>query len=392
MFCLVGCVFLDRMSGVFLAPLYLRDLHLSNLEVGGIVAALSVGWGLSASVFGALSDRVGRRRVLIPAVFVFSLISSVTSLVQSFGQFFVARLLMGASEGAAFSPMTAILAAESKPSRRGLNIGIALSAVSLIGVALAPVLTTQLAARYGWRPAFLLAAVPGFIVGLVLVVFLREPRADALERAPTGWAGLRLVLRTRNIVVSIATGTLFGAWIAIMSVFGPLFLTGAYRLPVTVMGALVGLSGLGGFLGSILIPALSDRFGRRPAASVAFLLLGGSSLLLVLIGPNPLLIGLTWWFFSLGQGASPLIGGVIPTESLPMALGATAVAVPAFALETVGGTTGPVLAGAAADAFGAAAPLWIAGGLALAAALVSLLYAETAPRRTKPAGLATTTQ
>jgi len=380
MFCLVGCIFIDRMSAVFLAPLYVNDLHLSNLEVGGVVAALSVGWGISGWVFGSLSDRVGRRRVLLPAAFVFSAVSAVTGLVQSFVQFVLARLLMGASEGAAWAPMTAILAAESTPARRGFNIGAAQSAVSLIGVAIAPVITTQLAVRFGWRAAFFIAAIPGLIVAIVLVRFLREPQRRPEHAAGPAWSDVRTVLANRNLRLSIAVGILLGAWIAVMSVFTPLFLTRVDGLSLTTMGVLIGVSGLGGFAGSLLLPMLSDRVGRRPALVVGLVMLSCSSWLIAVVGANPLVIGVVWGFFAIGQGAFPLAAGVVPTESVPTWLGATAVAVPAFAIETIGGTIGPVVAGAAADAIGPAAPLLIAGGLALAAALISFLYVETAPR------------
>jgi MFS family permease len=70
-----GTVFLDRMSLLYLAPFIAPDLHLSHTEVGLLVSALALAWAFSALAFGAISDRIGRRPVLVPAVFAFSVLS-----------------------------------------------------------------------------------------------------------------------------------------------------------------------------------------------------------------------------------------------------------------------------------------------------------------------------
>jgi MFS family permease len=61
------------------------DLHgragLDYEDLGNIVGILAVFWGISAFAMGFLSDRVGRRKVLIPAVIVFSLMSAFSGMV-----------------------------------------------------------------------------------------------------------------------------------------------------------------------------------------------------------------------------------------------------------------------------------------------------------------------
>ena len=146
-----GTVFLDRMSLLYLAPFIVPDLHLRHAQVGMLASALALAWAASGLIFGALSDRVGRRPVLIPAVILFSALSWISGLVRSFGQMFFVRTLMGIAEGPTWSTMTATIEESSDPQRRGRNIGVVVSAGALVGLALAPVLTTQIAARFGWR-------------------------------------------------------------------------------------------------------------------------------------------------------------------------------------------------------------------------------------------------
>src|SRR6266849_8844375 len=94
-----GTVFLDRMSLLYLAPFIAPDLRLSHTQVGLLVSALALAWAFSGLVLGAISDRVGRRPVLVPAVFAFSILSWLSGLARSFAQLLAARTMMGLAEG-----------------------------------------------------------------------------------------------------------------------------------------------------------------------------------------------------------------------------------------------------------------------------------------------------
>ena len=63
-----GLVGLDRFILPVLFPTFMKELGLSYQDLGNLVGILAVFWGLSAFAMGFLSDRVGRRKVLIPAV------------------------------------------------------------------------------------------------------------------------------------------------------------------------------------------------------------------------------------------------------------------------------------------------------------------------------------
>ena len=170
-----GTVFLDRMSQLYLAPYIAPEFHLTHEQVGMLASVLAITWAVSTLFFGALSDRFGRRRILIPAVFAFSLLSWLSGVAHTFHQLLLVRALMGIAEGPCWSIMTALIEESSTPSRRGRNIGIVVSAGALVGLAVAPILTTQVAARFGWRWAFFVCGVPGILMGLLMWKFVKEP-------------------------------------------------------------------------------------------------------------------------------------------------------------------------------------------------------------------------
>src|SRR5262249_28471558 len=125
-----GTVFLDRMSQLYLAPVFAPEFRLNNQQVGLLASAVAIAWALSGFFFGALSDRYGRRPVLIPAIFLFSAFSWLSGMVHSFAQLLLVRALLGVAEGPCWAVITAIIEESSPPSRRGRNVGIVVSAAA----------------------------------------------------------------------------------------------------------------------------------------------------------------------------------------------------------------------------------------------------------------------
>src|SRR6185369_7630186 len=90
-----GLVGLDRWIIAPLYPFMLADLGLNLQDQGNIIGALGLAWGVFAVFSGRLSDAIGHRKVLIPAVFLFSVLSGASGLATGFASLFTLRLLMG---------------------------------------------------------------------------------------------------------------------------------------------------------------------------------------------------------------------------------------------------------------------------------------------------------
>jgi MFS family permease len=170
-----GLVGLDRMVLAPLFPFMMKDLHLTYQDLGNLVGILGVFWGISAFVMGGLSDRFGRRKVLVPAILLFSLLSGLSGWATGLLSLLVIRSVMGVAEGAVASTGVAICTEASYPPRRGINQGFFQCAFALLGGALAPVLATQMLTFTTWRNVFLIVGVPGVIVALLVAFTIREP-------------------------------------------------------------------------------------------------------------------------------------------------------------------------------------------------------------------------
>ena len=215
-----GTVFLDRMSQLYLAPFFAPEFHLDNEQVGVLASVVAVAWAISGLFFGALSDRYGRRPVLIPAIFLFSAFSWMSGMVHTFTQLLIVRALLGLAEGPCWAVITAMIEESSPPSRRGRNVGIVVSAAALVGLAAAPVLTTQIAVRFGWRWSFFVAGIPGVVMGLLLWKFVRESDEEVIKD-PSHHTHARIsdylsILRFRNMWLSCLGTSGFMCWLFLM--------------------------------------------------------------------------------------------------------------------------------------------------------------------------------
>ncbi len=306
---------------------------------------------------------------------------------------------MGAAEGPTWATITATIEESSPREHRGRNVGIVVSAAALVGHAVAPVLTTQVGARLGWRTAFFVAGIPGIILGIFLWRFVREGRMD---RAPMevpqarsgntkgGEHGSRRitfsdylsVLRYRNMWLCCLASAGFMTWLWVMHAFAPLYITEVSRHSTTFAGLVLGASGLGEFLWGWIFPWLSDRTGRKPvliciALVSAFVPLTYQMPFLIL---HPWLMALAGFLANGGQGMAALVLVLIPTESVSPRLAGTAIGLTTLVGEIFGGTLAPSISGAIADRQGLAAPLWIAAVGAIAVFMAALFIQETAPK------------
>jgi MFS family permease len=376
-----GTVFLGRMSALYLAPYFAPEFHLSHRDVGTVASVLAITWAISTFVFGALSDRVGRKPVLVPAMFAFSILSWASGLVHSFPQLLVVRALMGAAGGPAWSTMTALIEEASPSDRRGRNIGFVVSAAALVGLAAAPVLTTQVAARWGWRSAFFAAAIPGLLMSVLVWKFAHEPAAESGMHEQPSFSEYISILRYRNIWLCCLGAAGFMSWLFALTVFAPLYITQVAHESATTAGFLLGASGLGSFFLGFLLPSLSDRWGRKPllllmAAMSAMVPL---AFLMPALYVYPVVLALIVLAANSGQAIASVVLVLVPTESVPAQFRATSIGLSTLAGEVMGATLAPILAGSLAQKHGLAVTMWLAAAGSGLLFLVTLFLRETGP-------------
>jgi len=364
-------------------PLFLhRELHIPNGSElafwSGITAgATGFALALTSPIWGRLADRYGRKPMLIRAMIGGGISVGLMGLAQSALQLTVLRGVQGASSGTV-AAATALVATETPSEHLAWALGILNSAISL-GSAAGPATGALAASFVGLRAIFvgggallLLAAVP-------VLLFVREspgrlvrakppPTMQVLRAARPGTVQALVVL----MVAQALQQTSFSAAQQLV-VLRLLDLTGAGQAQF-LTGITFAVSGIATALAAVTYSRLLRRSNYRTVTTAASVLMGITLLGTAVAGsPAPLIAAFVISSFVTGS-LIPAFGAMIGLEA-PRSIQATIFGVGSSAI-AVGFGLGPLMGGFVASAAGVQAGLAVAGGIALALALLVGLMAR----------------
>ena len=368
-----GLVGLDRNIIYPLFPVIAKELGMNYQDLGLISAVLSLCWGLASILTGRLSDRIGCKRVIVPAVIAFSLLVGGSGLATGMMSMVLLRALMGVAEGA-YVPASIVATVEaSKPSRIGLNVGLQQMSAPLVGLGLGPLLAVgMLRIVPSWHWIFAVVAVPGFVIAALLAKSLRADAPASPFQAARGTSWFE-VLRYRNVVAGTLLMLCALSGLVVLSAFLPSYLTDHLRLGMDSMGLVLSALGVGCCVGVVVLPALSDRFGRKRVivASLAGEVVG--LWFLAQTGADAVRLFLLLAIVTfLVAGVIGITVGPFANESVPPELGATATGMIVGLGEIIGGAMAPAVTGGIAQHAGIAVIVQIALGSAVLGLLISV--------------------
>ncbi len=284
--------YVDRAT-LAVANLLIRDdLHLSIADMGYLLSAFLWAYAFSQLPTGAMVDKLWPRRLLTFGLALWSFAQFLGGIVQSFGQFFAARLLLGVGEAPQFPTGARVVRDWFHPRDRGLATGI-FNCASSLGTAIAVPLLTFLMLSFGWRIMFMIMGIAGLAMAAVWYVFYRNPSDVDLTAEENAYRTHGDPPGERTVVTLREWRQLFRfrtTWGMILGYFGCIYLTWIYTawLPgylelerhmsvkftgfaaaiPFVWGVVGGL--FGGYLADILVRrGLSPVNSRRYPATIA---------------------------------------------------------------------------------------------------------------------------
>jgi MFS family permease len=212
-----------------------------------------------------LADRSNRRNIVAASLIVWSAFTVFCGLAVSFGQFLIGRIGAGVGEAGATPPSTALVSDCFPAERRAMALSVfALGAP--VGAWLASDVAGAAAQSYGWRGAFLALGVPGVLLGLLLLLTIREPKRGQLDAGATearaGFAeALAFLWRQRAAFHVIMGAGVCSLWGWGLVYWTPTFLVRTYGLNIAQAGAIPGRVHL---VGGILITLAAAWLMSRP--------------------------------------------------------------------------------------------------------------------------------
>lgn len=377
-----GCLFFDRLALNFLMPFVSKDLNLNNTQIGLLAGILSLAWAFSSFFSTAWADANNKKKIVfVVAVFIFSLCSFGSGLAMSFTGLLIARMVMGFAEGPIIPLAQNFVERESTPSRLGLNTGL-LQAVgsALFGSILAPVLLVQIAESMGWRSAFYVAGVPGLIMGILTWFLIKKSTAESVAtEARDKGLNLRELMSYNDIRWGLVIACcVFGWWFATLPFISNYFVN-QQGMTGDEMGKTMGLLGVAGLISSIVVPGLSDKFGRKKILFI-FCTIGTLYPFTVYFLAGSAFQMPAMFFTYFMMGCIPIAAAVIPSEAVPERLKAKAIGLITAVGEIVGGVIVPAVAGVLSDKIDPSAFLWVSASLAVLGLFFVTKLTETKKR------------
>jgi MFS family permease len=374
-----GFVIFERAALSFLVPFFEKELGLNNTQIGLLTSLLSLAWAISGYLTGSLSDKTGKRKhYLIIAVVIFSVCSFVSGLAACFTLLLLARIIMGLAEGPVLPLAQSMIIEASTEKRRGFNMGFMQTFGGGLVMMVAPIVLVALATNYGWRNAFFIAGVPGLALAALGFLHIEESKATHVreKKQKTSIADL---LKYRNVSVAILLSCSTLTWLFAQVTFMPKYLISVKHFTEQDMSKVMSAFGLGGLIWGVVVPALSDKFGRKRVVITFYLLSALMPLSVIYFGKNSVSLSALVLFGTSISGCFPIVLATIPSETIPRQYIAQTMGLIGGIGELMGGFVAPAVAGRSADQFGLDAPFLIAAGAALFGGLTAFLLYETAP-------------
>lgn len=195
--------YIDRSNLSIAAPLLQDELHISNTQLGTLLAAFFWTYGLMQIPAGWLVDRFDVKWVFAGGFFIWSTATAATGLLHGFAALIAVRVILGIGESVAFPSYSNILGTYFAEGRRGFPNALVMAGLSL-GPAVGILVGGTVVGRFGWRPFFLALGL-GALVWLIPWFAWMPRKAPSLHPALSPGIGILPILRQRS-----AWGTCLG--------------------------------------------------------------------------------------------------------------------------------------------------------------------------------------
>jgi MFS family permease len=242
------------------------DLKLTPVEAGSLVTWTLIGAVIGGSVFGVVSDYVGRVRTLAWSIIVFAVFTGLCAFAQNYWQLAAARTFAGIGLGGEFGIGMALVAEAWPPRLRargtsyvaiGWQFGILMAAIS-VGILLPYV---------GWRGMFAIGIFPAFIAFFIRHAIPEPPlfvAHRARERFPVALLFKDKETTKRSIAMVVLCSVQNFGYYGVL-IWLPFYLSNRFGYSLTRSSLWMAVTIIGMASGMFVFGNLADRIGRRPA-------------------------------------------------------------------------------------------------------------------------------
>ena len=366
-------IFSSTLSKTPVLPLFAHALNASPAEIGWIVMASTLPGILISYPAGALSDHLGKRRLLLASLIVFATAPFLYLLIETPWQLMAVRFYHGFAT-AIFGTVASAAIAERYTADRAAKLST-YSSITIVGRSIAPFLGGTLISLASFGAVYIACAIAG-VLALGAGLLLRDdtPAPTVKRERPHFWASLTTVLRDRGIMlvsgIEAAQYLVFGAIEAFIALYAA-----SLGIPAWQIGVILGVQLVSIVFAKPIMGRVSDRVGRKQVI-IPGLLVGAASVVLLPFAPNFIGLSVLSLVFGIGfatvtSSTAALVADLTQNGRYGSSMGVLRTVM------DVGQSIGPVLTGwmVGMAGYGSAFTL-LAAILVCAALLLGLVFKE----------------
>jgi len=335
--------FYDLILYTFLMGSIKAELNLTDVEISLVLGASLAATAIGGIVFGYLSDRFGRKKVLQWTILTYSLGTFLCGFSYNLGFLLAFRIITGLGVGGEWGTGQTYIG-ETFPARVRGRFGAFMQTGAPLGIALASLVGGYISPIIGWRASFFISILPA-----ILVLFIRKNMQESdvwLERKKLITEGkltaVQVRIENRNkftllftseyrrlfiLCLVLAIFDMSAYWFTYSWMPGYLHRERAFTMAKSTEFMLI--TQLGGFLGYFSFGFVADWLGRRPAYSIYSVFMAIGLLMITtfwnhIVAHNYLILV---FMFTVGFGTGmfggygPLFAELFPTKIRGTAMG-----------------------------------------------------------------------
>lgn len=255
-------------------PLFIKTLGVTEPNElkrwsGLVVSAVFITAFIATPFWGWLGDKVGRKKMVIRAIFGLALSQFLAGLSADVYQLFIFRMLQGALSGFIAASL-ALVSANTPREKTGYAIGF-LASSTAAGNILGPFVGGLLADSFGYRNVFFITSALCFTSGILVLLFVKEVHKTQNKKTNV-FENYRFSFTSRPIKVAMLTLIISAAAISMIQPLFALFIEnkiGSSKYIATITGSIFGIIGVFQMISSPLWGKRNDRKGYRKNISYA---------------------------------------------------------------------------------------------------------------------------
>jgi multidrug resistance protein len=351
-------------------PLYARHVGATESQWGWIVASYSFMQFVFSPIWGGLSDRIGRKRVLLTGLAGYVATFLLLAFSRTLLQVFLVRAVSGALTAATLPTAMAYVGDNTSKEERSKGMGV-LGAAMGLGVIFGPMIGAFLS-QISLTTPFLASAAVGAVTFVLAVLFLKESRPEYTGPRPSRWEVMRGQLGVLNLI-SFAVSLVIAGFEATFA----LYILDRFAMGQMHQGYLYGLIGFAAALvQGMFIHRFMRKYGDERVLRAGLVIITLGLVAVVVAWREPVLYALVP-LYGIGMGTvRPAVATMVSKRAAQQGIAIGAM----DAMDSMGRVVGPIMATVLYQYFGPPAP-YLSGAVVTVVTLVAFLWAGRSPTR-----------